>query len=70
MPVGGILRSGLLKRNPKFHVAVRAVADGLFTFELFTLSAEPRTLPGESDRYATPADAASAGYAAIAAKLL
>ena len=67
---GGNLRRARLKRIPQFHVAVRAVADGTFTFELFALSAEPRKVPGESDRYATPADAARAGYAAIAARRL
>jgi hypothetical protein len=36
--------SDLSKRGPKFSVAVRACADGGFTFEIFTVSGGPRTL--------------------------
>jgi hypothetical protein len=57
-------------RDLGFQVAVRATADGRFTFQIFTLSGEPRTFHAGSQTYATPADAASAGYEAIAAKRL
>jgi hypothetical protein len=53
--------------DPWFRVAVRASADGRFTFQIFTLSGEPRTFHADSQTYATPADAAQAGYDAIAA---
>jgi hypothetical protein len=39
-----------------------------FTFEIFSVSGEPRTLQVGSQYYATPDDAERAGYAAIAAK--
>jgi hypothetical protein len=54
--------------GPKFQVAVRASADGRFTFEIFSVSGEPRTLQVDRQYYATPDDAERAGYAAIAAK--
>jgi hypothetical protein len=57
----------LSERGPKFRVAVRASADGRFTFEIFTVSGEPRTLHFESRYYASPDDAERAGYEAIAA---
>jgi hypothetical protein len=68
--VDGNLRgiSGLSERGRKFQVAVRASADGRFTFEIFSVSGEPRTLQVGSQYYATPDDAERAGYAAIAAK--
>jgi hypothetical protein len=55
------------EHDPRFQVAVRASADGRFTFQIFTLSGEPRTFHASSQTYATPADAAKAGYEAIAA---
>jgi hypothetical protein len=55
------------EHDPRFQVAVRASADGRFTFQIFTLSGEPRTFHASSRTYATPADAAKAGYEAIAA---
>jgi hypothetical protein len=49
-------------------VAVRASADGRFTFEIFTVSGEPRTIRVESrQHYSSPADAERAGYEVIAA---
>jgi hypothetical protein len=60
--------SDLSERGPKFSVAVRASADGSFTFEIFTVSGEPRTLHFESQNYSSPGDAERAGYEAIAAK--
>jgi hypothetical protein len=56
------------ERGPKFQVAVRASGGGAFTFEIFTVSGEPRTLQVDSQHYATPGDAARAGYAALVAK--
>jgi hypothetical protein len=55
------------EHHPRFQVAVRASPDGRFTFQIFTLSGEPRTFHAGSQTYATPADAAKAGYEAIAA---
>jgi hypothetical protein len=52
----------------KFSVAVRASAEGRFTFEIFTVSGEPRTIRFESRHYSSPHDAERAGYEAIAAK--
>jgi hypothetical protein len=52
----------------QFQVAVRATADGRFTFQIFTVSGEPRALRADGRHYATPNDAARAGYEAIAAK--
>ena len=54
-------------RNPKFSVAVRASADGRFTFEIFAVSGEPQTIQFESRHYSSPGDAERAGYEAIAA---
>ena len=59
--------SDLSERGPKFSVAVRASADGRFTFEIFTVSGEPWTLEFESPHYSSPGDAEQAGYEAIAA---
>jgi hypothetical protein len=58
----------LSERGPKFQVAVQACAAGGFTFEIFTVSGEPRTLEFASLNYASPVDAARAGYEAMAAK--
>jgi hypothetical protein len=58
----------LSERGPKFSVAVRACAEGRFTFEIFAVSGEPRTLQVESRHYSSPGDAERAGYEAIAAK--
>ena len=60
--------TSLSDRDPKFSVAVRASADGRFTFEIFTVSGEPRTIRFESRHYSSPGDAERAGYEAIAAK--
>jgi hypothetical protein len=58
----------LSERGPKFQVAVRASADGRFSFEIFTVSGEPRTVQINSQHCPTPDDAARAGYEALAAK--
>jgi hypothetical protein len=63
----GLRSSPVSELDPRFRVAVRASADGRFTFQIFTLSGEPRTFHADSQTYATPADAAQAGYDAIAA---
>ena len=55
------------EHHPRFQVAVRASADGRFTFQIFKLSGEPTTFHAGSQTYATPADAAKAGYEALAA---
>jgi hypothetical protein len=66
----GVTEKPLSVRDLRFQVAVRASADGRFTFQIFTLSGEPRTFHAGSQTYATPADAVQAGYEAIAAKRL
>jgi hypothetical protein len=58
----------MTERDPKFSVAVRASADGGFTFEIFTVSGEPRALQLESRHYSSPGAAERAGYEAIAAE--
>jgi hypothetical protein len=58
----------LSDRDPKFSVAVRASADGRFTFEIFAVSGEPRNIQFESLHYSSPGDAERAGYEAISAK--
>jgi hypothetical protein len=64
----GCVEHAMSERGPKFQVAVRASAGGAFTFEIFSVSGEPRTLQVNSQHYPTPGDAARAGYAALAAK--
>jgi predicted ATPase len=51
----------------QFRVAVAATSDGKYTFQIFSVCGEPQTLQTDSRRYMTPADAAQAGYEAIAA---
>jgi hypothetical protein len=65
--VEGLRRKPVSVRDLRFQVAVRASGDGRFTFQIFTLSGEPRTFHAGSQTYATPADAAQAGREAIAA---
>jgi hypothetical protein len=65
--LGGFTEGPVNEHDPPFRVAVRASADGRFTFQIFTLSGEPRTFHTTSQTYATPADAAKAGHEAIAA---
>jgi hypothetical protein len=50
----------------KFSVAVVATDDGRFAYQVFLVCGEPRTLLTDSARYLTPADAAQAGYEAVA----
>jgi hypothetical protein len=47
-----------------------ATPDGRFPFQIFTVSSEPQTLEIGGERYATPAEAAKAGYEVIASKHL
>jgi hypothetical protein len=58
----------VIVRDPKFKAAVRASADGRFTFQIFTVSGEPRTFEADGQHYGTPAEAVQAGYKALAAK--
>jgi hypothetical protein len=50
----------------KFSVAVVAMDDGRFAYQVFLVCGEPRTLLTDSARYLTPDDAAQAGYEAVA----
>jgi hypothetical protein len=54
----------------EFRVAVLATEDGQFIFEIFTVCSEPQTYQIGTERYTTPADAAQAGYEAIASMRL
>jgi hypothetical protein len=56
--------------HPRCEVAVVATPDGKFTFQIFAVSSEPKTLEIGTERYMTPADAAQAGHAMIATKRL
>jgi hypothetical protein len=56
--------------HPRCEVAVVATPDGKFTFQIFAVSGEPKTLEIGTERYMTPADAARAGHAMIATKRL
>jgi predicted ATPase len=49
-----------------FRVAVVAMDDGRFAYQVFLVCGEPRTLLTDSARYLTPEDAAQAGYEAVA----
>jgi hypothetical protein len=50
----------------KFSVAVVAMDDGRFAYQVYLVCGEPRTLLTDSARYLTPDDAAQAGYEAVA----
>jgi hypothetical protein len=50
----------------RFSVAVVAMDDGRFAYQVFLVCGEPRTLLIDSARYLTPDDAAQAGYEAVA----
>jgi hypothetical protein len=56
----------LSKRD--LRVAVRARKNGRYTYQMFTLASEPKTLlsPKNDDSYASPAEAAQAGFQAVA----
>jgi hypothetical protein len=58
------------KTRRKLQVAVIATSDGRFTFQIFIVSSEPRTLETSGQYFLTPADAAHAGYKMIASKCL
>jgi hypothetical protein len=52
----------------ELRVAVRARERGGYTYQIFTVASEPRTLLGAKDdhSYASPAEAARAGFEAVA----
>jgi hypothetical protein len=50
----------------QFGVAVVAMDDGRFAYQVFLVCSEPFTLLTDSARYSTPDDAAQAGYEAVA----
>jgi hypothetical protein len=58
------------KTPPRFEVAVIATSDGRYTFQIFVVSSEPRTLKTSGQYYLTPAAAAQAGYKMIASNCL
>jgi hypothetical protein len=58
------------KNNPRVDVAVVATSDGRFTFQIFAISSEPKTLKISGQCYLTATDAAQAGYKVIASERL
>jgi len=59
-------RGGVYERE--LRVAVRAQERGGYTYQIFTVASEPRTLLEAKDdhSYASPAEAARAGFEAVA----
>jgi hypothetical protein len=53
------------ERKQKCGVAVRALDDGRYTYQIFTVGGEPRTIQSSHPSYATPEDAERAGYEAL-----
>lgn len=53
-------------RNLEFRVAIRA-RQGRYGFQIFTVAGEPQTFRDDSASYASPDEAAEAGYEAVAA---
>lgn len=53
------------ERGQKFRVAVRALDDGRYIYQIFTVGGEPRTIRSGNPSYATPEDAERAGYEAL-----
>ncbi len=53
-------------RNLEFRVAIRA-RKGRYGFQIFTVAGEPQTFRSDTASYASPDEAAQAGYAAVAA---
>jgi hypothetical protein len=66
--VRGFRSSGVRVGVRELRVAVRARESGGYTYQIFTVASEPRTLASaENDNcYASPADAERAGYEAVA----
>ena len=54
------------ERDQRFRVAVRAQDGGSYSYQIFTMAGEPRTLQTDDQSYATPEDAERAGYEAVA----
>jgi hypothetical protein len=56
----------LSKRD--LRVAVRARTNGGYTYQIFTMASEPKTLvsPKNDDSYASPEEAVQAGFQAVA----
>jgi len=52
----------------ELRVAIRARERGGYTYQIFTVASEPRTLLGakDDDSYASPAEAERAGFEAVA----
>jgi hypothetical protein len=52
----------------EFRVAVRAQASGRYTYQIFTVDSEPRTLLSAKNPrgFVSPAEAERAGYEALA----
>ena len=54
------------ERDQRFRVAVRAQDGGSYSYQIFTMAGEPRTLQSNDQSYPTPEDAERAGYEAVA----
>jgi hypothetical protein len=53
--------------NGAFGVAVCARGDGKFIYQIFTVTAEPRTFFSDNITYCSPEEAERAGYKALEA---
>jgi hypothetical protein len=53
------------ERDQKCSVAVRALDDGRYIYQIFTVGGEPRTVQSGIPSYPTPEDAERAGYEAL-----
>jgi hypothetical protein len=61
------LDAGAAMRGQELRVAVRArEGGGGYTYQIFTVASEPRTLLSAKNGYSSPAEAERAGYEAVA----
>jgi hypothetical protein len=56
---------GVAVSDRELRVAVRARESGGYTYQIFTVGSEPRTLLAARNGYPSPADAERAGYEAV-----
>jgi hypothetical protein len=54
------------RRDQEFRVAIRA-REGRYGYQIYTVAGEPETVPADTESYASPDEAARAGYEAVAA---
>jgi hypothetical protein len=54
------------RRDQELRVAIRACA-GRYEYQIYTVAGEPETIPADTESFASPDEAAEAGYEAMAA---